>query len=72
MMDIMENEVLGPAIRNGILKGEATILASQLADWFGTLPEWVTERLANAEEAELIAWGKRVRSDQNLDDIFKG
>src|ERR1700685_3759796 len=34
MIDIMENKVLGPAI----LKGEATMLASQLEEKFGALP----------------------------------
>jgi hypothetical protein len=67
MIDIMENKVLGPAI----LKGEVAMLASQLAEWFGTLPEWVTERLGNAKESDLMAWGKRARSAQSLDDIFK-
>jgi hypothetical protein len=67
MIDIMENEVLGPAI----LKGEATMLAAQLEAVFGTLPDWVSEKLGNANEAQLIAWGKRVRSAQNLGDLFK-
>jgi hypothetical protein len=67
MIDIMENRVLGPAI----LKGEATMLASLLEERFGTLPEWVTEKLGSAKEAELMAWGKRTLSARTLDDVFK-
>ena len=68
MIDIMENRVLGPAI----LKGEATMLASLLEERFGTLPEWVADKLGSAKEAELMAWGKRVLSAQTLDDVFEG
>jgi hypothetical protein len=41
MIDIMENKVLGPAIR----KGEATMLARGLEKRFGPLPEWVLRNL---------------------------
>jgi hypothetical protein len=58
------------------LKGEeqetaARLLVIMLDAVFGALPEWVTDKLGNANEAELIAWGKRVRSAQSLDHIFK-
>lgn len=66
MIDIMENKVLGPAI----LKGEATMLARLLEKRFGELPEWITEKLANAKEAELIVWGERLMSGQTLVEIF--
>ena len=68
MIDIMENKVLGPAI----LKGEAKMLASQLEKRFGTLPDWVTEKLESAKEPDLMAWGERVLSAQTLNDVFKG
>jgi hypothetical protein len=68
MIDIMENKVLGPAI----LKGEATILATQLEERFGTLPEWVSQKLGSAKEAELLAWAKRILSARTLDDVFNG
>ena len=68
MIDIMENKVLGPAI----LKGEATMLARLLEKRFGTLPDWVTEKLESAKEPELMAWGERVLSAQTLNDVFKG
>jgi hypothetical protein len=67
MIDIMENKVLGPAI----LKGEATIVARLLEKRFGTLPEWVSEKLGSAKEAELLTWADRVLSARTLNDIFK-
>jgi hypothetical protein len=38
MIDIVENKVLGPAIRNGILKGEATMLSRLVREtvWKGS------------------------------------
>ena len=67
MIDIMENRVLGPAI----LRGEATILSMQLTDRFGTLPQWVLEKLAGAAESDLFKWAKRVLSAPTLDDVFQ-
>jgi len=67
MIDIMENKVLGPAI----LKGEATMLASQLEERFGALPDWVADKLGSAMESELMGWGRRVLSAPNLNDVFK-
>jgi hypothetical protein len=51
VIDIMENKILRPTIR----KGESKILTRQLEKRFGTLPEWVTDRLAGAKEPELLA-----------------
>jgi len=67
MIDIMENKVLGPAI----LKGEGTVVASLLEERFGTLPEWVFEKIANAKEAELLTWAKRVLSASTVNDVFR-
>jgi len=67
MIDVMENEVLGPAV----LKGEATIVARLLEKRFGALPEWVAEKLGSAKEAELLTWADRVLSARTLNDVFK-
>jgi hypothetical protein len=67
MIDIMENQVLGPAI----LKGEATVLTRLLEKRFGTLPEWVPEKLGRAKEPELMEWTDRVLTASTLNDVFK-
>jgi hypothetical protein len=67
MIDIMENKVFGPAI----LKTEATMLSRLLEKRFGTVPEWISEKLANAKEAELMVWFDRAISAPTLDEVFK-
>jgi hypothetical protein len=72
MIDIMENKVLGPAILKGMLKGEVAMLTGQLEEQFGPVPDWVTEKLASANEAELMAWSKRILHAGTLNDVFEG
>jgi hypothetical protein len=67
MIDIMENKVIGPAI----LKGEAKIVTGLLEEQFGTVPDWVTEKLGSAKEAELMAWSKRILRARTLNDVFE-
>jgi hypothetical protein len=38
---------------------------------FGSLPEWVSEKLGNAKEDELMAWGERCLSARTLNDVFQ-
>lgn len=66
MIDIMENEVLGPAV----LKGEATVLLAQLEDCFGPLPSWVYEKFEGATESQILAWAKRLRRADSLESVF--
>ncbi len=56
--------------RRGLLEGERRILLRQLRKAFGTIPTDVEQRIASASEAELEAWGGRVRSAATLDDVF--
>jgi hypothetical protein len=67
MIDIMENKVIGPLI----LKGEVAMLTGLLEKQFGTVPDWVTEKLASANEAELMAWSKRVLDARTLSEVFE-
>jgi len=67
MIDIMENEVLGPAV----LKGEATVLLAQLEDTFGPLPDWVYEKFNGSNEPQILAWAKRVRKAESLEAVFE-
>jgi len=67
MINIMENEVLGPAI----LKGECNILSAMLEEKFGPLPEWVMEKLQSAKGNQLIDWGKRAMRANDLESVFQ-
>ena len=58
--------------RMGRQEGEATLLHRQLARRFGSLPEWVDERLRRASIDELETWGDRVLDATQLADVFEG
>ena len=66
MIDIMENKVIGPAIR----KGEALMLTRQLTTRFGPLPDDTVARLGRASEPELLGWADRVLTARTLDEVF--
>jgi hypothetical protein len=78
MIDIMELEVIGPAIRQGIEQGieqgktlgTRGTLSRQLTLKFGPLPEHATARLDRATEAELSSWEERVLTARTLDEVF--
>jgi hypothetical protein len=74
MIDIMENEVIGPAIRQGIEQGKAQAtmhaLSRLLTQKFGSLPDPIVTRLRRASEAELLIWLDRVLTASTLDEVF--
>jgi hypothetical protein len=70
MIDIMENKVLGPAIRQGIQRGKAEMLTELLTERFGMLPDWASQRLAEAQEPDFTIWAKRVLAAKTLDEVF--
>jgi predicted transposase YdaD len=55
----------------GLLKGEAKILSKQLRLRFGPLPPETVERLAQATEIELEAWGEAILSAPSLAAVFE-
>ncbi len=78
MIDIMENKILGPAIRKGIeqgrtegrAEGERLVLSRQLTTRFGPLPESALARLRRASETELSSWVDRILTAHTLDEVF--
>ncbi len=82
MIDLMENKVLGPAIRQGLemgrvegwvesrVEGMREILSEQLADRFGKVPAWAEAKLAAASDEALKAWSLRVHRAESLDDLL--
>ncbi|MBF0424991.1 MAG: Rpn family recombination-promoting nuclease/putative transposase [Magnetococcales bacterium] len=51
-------------------KGTAALLMRQLRQRFGSLPEWVEERIAAADAADIELWGDRVLTAQSLEEVF--
>ena len=56
--------------RIGIAKGESKLLTRQLERRFGALPAWATEKLSNASESALEAWGEAILSAPTLEAVF--
>jgi hypothetical protein len=74
MIDIMENRVIGPAIRHGIEqgipKGMRSVLSRQLTVKFGPLPHRVVAQLDEATEDELLGCAERVLTAATLDEVL--
>jgi hypothetical protein len=78
MHDILDHEVIGPAIKQGIerglqegiLRGEMLVLRRLIEKRFGALPTWADERLAQLSLAELDDLSLRVLDAASLDDLL--
>ena len=66
IIDIMENDLLGPAV----LRGEAKVLSTQIRERFGVIPDWAVRRMEAAGEPELLDWSKRVLSATRIEDVI--
>ncbi|MFN0103942.1 MAG: DUF4351 domain-containing protein [Bryobacteraceae bacterium] len=79
MIDVMENKVLGPLIRQqfeqgeqkGRQEGRQDLLQEQLTEKFGSLPVWVLERLQSASTEDLHTWAKRILGSTTLEDTLR-
>ena len=61
---------LQQGLQEGFQQGEVFVLTRLLTRRFGPLPDWATERLAQASREDLEHWAERVLEAQRLDDIF--
>jgi flagellar biosynthesis/type III secretory pathway protein FliH len=64
-------EGLQKGLQEGLLKGEALFLKRQLRKRFGTLPEWVENKLNQASSAQLEQWVETILDAQTLDAVFE-
>ncbi len=64
--DIMDHEIIGPAIQ----QGELIVIRRQIAKRFGPLPPWVDDRLAMLSTTELEDLSLRLLDAENLDQLF--
>ena len=65
----VEGRVEGEQI--GIAKGESLLLRKQLMKRWGTLPEWVEQKLTAANSAQLEAWGENILDADSLEALFE-
>lgn len=68
-----EGEARGEAMgeARGRVKGQASLLVDLLGKKFGAIPEAITTRIENADEAQVLAWSHRFVGAQSLDEIFE-
>jgi hypothetical protein len=57
-------------IEQGVQRGEARILRSQLQLRFGELPDVVQQRLETADADTLLCWSSRVLTAKTLDEVL--
>ncbi len=73
-IDLSDNEVLGPAYRQGLEEGrknQLTMVQELIEQRLGKLPEWVEEKLAQSSTDELKAVGLRVLNASSFEDLFR-
>ncbi|MEO5369088.1 MAG: DUF4351 domain-containing protein [Magnetococcus sp. DMHC-1] len=56
--------------QDGERDGEAKVLTRLLLHRFGTMPDWVREKVAKADLSSLEEWSLRVLDAQSLDEVF--
>ncbi len=68
--DIMDNKVIGPAIRQGRVEGQMEMLRSQIEKRFGKIPPAISRRIAALKPAQLKRVGLRLLDAQRIEDLF--
>ncbi|WP_459869620.1 DUF4351 domain-containing protein, partial [Endothiovibrio diazotrophicus] len=54
----------------GRREGETALLKRQLSLRFGSLPEWVGQRLGEAPLEILERWGERILDAETIEQVF--
>ncbi len=72
--DIMDNRVIGPAIRQGRVEGrvegQVEMLLSLIEKRFGRVPPDVSQRISALKPAQLKRAGLRLLDAQRIEDLF--
>jgi hypothetical protein len=68
--DIMDHDVIGPAIRQGRAEGQVEMLLSMIQKRFGRVPATVAQRVAALKPAQLKRAGLRLLDAQHIEDLF--
>lgn len=58
-------------LQQGIEKGEHNLLQQLMEKRFGPLPDWATEKLAQANSQQLETWGLKLLDAGSLDEVFE-
>jgi len=66
-----EISLLHDAKQEGLLEGEARLLTKQIKFRFGELPDWVIDKLAEADTTQLEQWGEQLLQVETLEQVFE-
>jgi hypothetical protein len=70
IMPTIAEQWIQQGIQQGVPQGEVLLLKRQLQRRFGPLPEWVSEKLAQADQTSLETWADRVLDAGSLEEVF--
>ncbi len=72
--DIMDHDILGPAIRRGLeqgrVEGEQTVVMRMIEKRFGSIPSWVRQRLQAMSAPEVEETALRLLDVASLNELF--
>ena len=72
--DIMDHDILGPAIRRGLeqgrVEGEQTVVMRMIEKRFGSTPPWARERLLAMSGSEVEETALRLLDVASLNELF--
>ena len=79
VIDLMENDIIGPAIRQGLEKGreegraagEQHLLRRLIEKRFGSIPDWANAKLASLTVAEIETIGERIFDAPTVESLLK-
>ena len=54
----------------GAHEGKSKLLIAQITRRFGSLPDWASVRIAEADEASLDTWALQILDAQRIEDVF--
>jgi predicted transposase YdaD len=67
-----KEEGLAEGLVKGTANGKATMITSMLCQRFGRVPNKVKERILQAPEVHLDAWGRRIFDAKSIKDVLAG
>jgi predicted transposase YdaD len=68
--DIMDHDILGPAIRQGRREGEQTVVIRQIEKRFGPVPAWARQRLEAMSAPEVEETALRLLDALSLEELL--
>lgn len=56
--------------QDGLRQGQSQMLALQISHKFGSVPDWVEQRLLSANSEQLVAWSARLLNAKSVEDAL--